>query len=90
MISSGEPAQAKARSSNRALHASAGRRYPPLRCDDDRGCKIRAWPVLRAWHPLAAQAHSQGRSLRSRLRRRKQCRVVKGLARLSMMLGLAC
>ena len=27
---------------------------------------VRAWPVLRAGHPLAAQDHSQGRSLRSR------------------------
>jgi hypothetical protein len=29
-------------------------------------CKDRARPVLRAGHPLAAQDHSQGRSLRSR------------------------
>ena len=35
--------------------ASAGRRYPPLRCPDGRACRIRPWPVLRAWHPLAGQ-----------------------------------
>ena len=29
-------------------------------------CENRAWPVLRAGHRLAAQDHSQGRSLRSR------------------------
>jgi hypothetical protein len=46
----------------------AGRRYPPSRCADGRACKGRAWPVLCAGHPLAAQDHSQGRSLRSRLR----------------------
>ena len=48
--------------------ASAGRRYPPQRCVDGRVCKDRAWPVLRARHPLTAQDHSQGRSLRSRRR----------------------
>jgi hypothetical protein len=34
---------------------SAGWRYPPLRRFDGRACKDRAWPVLRAGHPLAVQ-----------------------------------
>jgi len=46
--------------------APAGQRYPPSRRADGRACTDRAWPVLRAGYLLAAQAHSQGRSLRSR------------------------
>jgi hypothetical protein len=51
---------------NRPAHA--GRRYPPSRSDDCRACNTGPGPSSVPGHPLAAQDHSQGRSLRSRLR----------------------
>ena len=62
--SGGSPAgRAAARS---GCPASAGRRSPPQRRAGASRQLDRGWPVLRAWHPLTAQDHSQRRSLRSR------------------------